>query len=81
MSGSLPGNAAGARRQDAPGGGLGLFQRIKALRPAVKVVMCTGYGPEGEAQRILDAGANGFLPKSFELEELRRAAEAALAAR
>jgi len=57
-----------------PDGGLEPFRRIKAERPDVRVL-------EGEAQRILDAGADGFLPKPFELDELRRVAEAALAAR
>jgi len=48
-----------------PDGGLKLFRRIKAERPDVRVLVCMDYGPEGEAQLILDAGADGFLPKPF----------------
>jgi DNA-binding response OmpR family regulator len=62
-----------------PAGGLPCYHKLKAERPDVRVLVCTGFGPEGEASAILAAGADGLLAKPFEIAELKRSAEAALA--
>lgn len=58
-----------------PGGGLDLLRDIMRLRPDTKVLLSSGYGPEGEAAVMLAAGAHGFLQKPYELAELRAAIE------
>lgn len=54
-----------------PGGGVGLVRQIQSRYPAVRMMISTGYGPGGEVQRMLEAGACGFLQKPFEISELR----------
>jgi len=39
-------------------------------RPSLKVIVCSGYSIDGPAQQILNAGAQGFLPKPFTLARL-----------
>ena len=43
---------------------------IKEARPDMKVIVCSGYAPNGAVQGILDAGARGFLQKPFTLNTL-----------
>jgi DNA-binding response OmpR family regulator len=50
--------------------GKDVYPRITALRPGMKVVVCSGYSLDGTAQDILNAGAQGFLQKPFSLQEL-----------
>jgi len=38
----------------------------------VKVLLSSGYSLNGEAQRIMDRGCNGFLHKPFTIEQLSR---------
>lgn len=45
------------------------FDRLRAIRPDIPVILCSGYSLEGEAQEILDRGCNGFLQKPFDLQE------------
>ncbi|HET7790792.1 MAG TPA: response regulator [Gemmatimonadales bacterium] len=61
-----------------PGGGAGAFELIKAVRPSVKVLVSSGYSPDGAASQGLAARVEGFLPKPYELTELRAAVERAL---
>jgi two-component system, cell cycle sensor histidine kinase and response regulator CckA len=49
-----------------------LYPLIMAARPGLKVVVWSGYALDGPAQEILDAGADGFLPKPFSLEALNK---------
>lgn len=62
-----------------PGGGVGLVRRMRDEQPDVRLLVSTGYGPSGEVQRMLEAGATGFLQKPYEITELRDAVRAALA--
>ncbi len=47
-----------------------VFDRLKAIDPNVKVLLCSGYSIEGQATTILRRGGNGFLQKPFESEQL-----------
>ena len=61
-----------------PGGGAGVFELLKAVRPDVKVLVSSGYSPDAEAVQGLAARADGFLPKPYELPELKAAVGKAL---
>ena len=51
-------------------GGDKVYALIKASRPNLKVIVCSGYAIDGPAQRILDAGAQDFIQKPFSLPTL-----------
>ena len=61
-----------------PGGGAGVFELLKAVRPDVKVLVSSGYSPDAEVVQGLAARADGFLPKPYELPELKAAVNKAL---
>ncbi|HEX9393299.1 MAG TPA: response regulator, partial [Gemmatimonadales bacterium] len=61
-----------------PGGGAGIFELLKAVRPELKILISSGYTPDSEAARGLAARVDGFLQKPFELPELRAAVARAL---
>jgi two-component system, cell cycle sensor histidine kinase and response regulator CckA len=48
------------------------FDRLRAIDPAIRVLLSSGYSINGEARHILDRGCNGFLQKPFHLEQLSR---------
>jgi signal transduction histidine kinase/CheY-like chemotaxis protein len=62
-----------------PGGGAGIFELLKAVRPELKVIVSSGYSPDGVAAQGLAAKVEGFLPKPYELKQLREAVSKALA--
>ncbi|HEV8265472.1 MAG TPA: ATP-binding protein [Gemmatimonadales bacterium] len=64
-----------------PGGGAGIFELLKAVRPDVKVLISSGYSPDADAARGLAARVEGFLPKPYELTQLRDAVTQALSGR
>ncbi len=47
-----------------------LYSLITEARPDMKVVVCSGYSIDGPVQRILDAGAHGFIQKPYTLATL-----------
>jgi len=53
--------------------GFEVFDRLRAIRPDLRVLVATGYERDDEAQRLLDAGAVGFLQKPFEQTRLAQA--------
>jgi CheY-like chemotaxis protein len=61
-----------------PGGGAGVFELLKAIRPEVRVLVSSGYSPDAEAARGLAERVEGFLPKPYELSQLRTAVAQAL---
>jgi len=61
-----------------PGGGAGVFELLKAVRPDVKVLVSSGYSPDAEAVQGLAARADGFLPKPYEIRDLKTAVSKAL---
>jgi CheY-like chemotaxis protein len=64
-----------------PGGGAGIFELLKAVRPDVRVLISSGYSPDADAARGLAERVEGFLPKPYELAQLRTAVTQALAGR
>ncbi len=53
--------------------GFETFSALKAIHPDVPIILSSGYSVEGEAQRIMDAGALAFLQKPYQIGELTRA--------
>ncbi|MFH2219334.1 MAG: sigma-54 dependent transcriptional regulator [Pseudomonadota bacterium] len=51
--------------------GLTLLQKLKALRPAIMVIILTGHGGIQEAVKAINIGADDFLEKPFASESLR----------
>jgi DNA-binding response OmpR family regulator len=62
-----------------PGGGAGIFELLKAVRPSVKVLVSSGFSPDAEAARGLATRVDGFLPKPYELTQLRETVKDVLA--
>ena len=54
-----------------PGGGAGVFELLKAVRPELKVIVSSGYSPDGVAAKGLENKVDAFLPKPYELTQLR----------
>ncbi len=53
--------------------GAELLPLLKAARPDMRVLICSGYEPEEAAQKLERYGADGFLQKPFRIENLGRA--------
>ncbi len=47
-----------------------LFDKLKLLNPAVKVLLCSGYSIDGKAREILNRGCKGFIQKPFTVSGL-----------
>ncbi len=60
-------------------GGSECFAELQKIDPAVRVILLTGYGRDGAAQRVLDRGALGFVQKPYEVTRLSREVARALA--
>ncbi len=53
-------------------GGLELIKKIKALRPDLLTILCTGYGEAADEQSALNAGADAYIRKPVDAEALAR---------
>ena len=53
-------------------GGMEAFRRIRALDPAAKVILCSGYAEEQIRELGRDLRPDGFLHKPYRLRELAR---------
>lgn len=51
-------------------GGSEVFQELRGLDSKVKVLLCSGYSIQGEADRLIGMGASGFIQKPFSLHGL-----------
>jgi PAS domain S-box-containing protein len=51
-------------------GGSEVYQELRLLNPEVKVLLCSGYSIQGEADRLIEMGASGFIQKPFSLRGL-----------
>ena len=51
-------------------GGGQVYDKIKAINPEVKVLLCSGYSVDGQAIELLERGCDGFMQKPFTMEEL-----------
>ena len=48
------------------------FDRIKEMKPEIKVLLSSGYSINGQASEILNRGCNGFIQKPFNLQNLSK---------
>ena len=62
-----------------PGGGAGILELLRAVRPDIKVLVSSGYSPEADTVKDLVRRVEGFLPKPYEMSELQAAVRRALA--
>jgi CheY-like chemotaxis protein len=46
------------------------YDSMKSIDPDVKILLSSGYSRDGQAQKILDRGCNGFIQKPFDLKTL-----------
>jgi two-component system cell cycle sensor histidine kinase/response regulator CckA len=53
-------------------GGSEVFQQLRNIAPEVKILLCSGYSIQGEADRLIDIGASGFIQKPFSLRSLEQ---------
>ena len=51
-------------------GGGNAFTALRSFDPDVKVILCSGYSLDGEAETIMAKGCNGFIQKPFTIEAL-----------
>ncbi|MDA8123606.1 MAG: response regulator [Deltaproteobacteria bacterium] len=51
-------------------GGEETFEQLKAINPAIKVILSSGYGLNNDAKRIMARGAQSFLVKPFHIDQL-----------
>jgi PAS domain S-box-containing protein len=59
-------------------GGVETFRRIRAIDPAARVLVSSGYGGDGRLEVLLAEGAAGFLQKPYRLGTLAAAIRQAL---
>jgi CheY-like chemotaxis protein len=46
------------------------FKHLKAINPRIKVLLSTGFNPDGEVSEILKQGCQGSIQKPYRLNEL-----------
>jgi CheY-like chemotaxis protein len=46
------------------------YEALQKIMPGIKVLLCSGYSIEGQAQQLLDSGCNGFIQKPFDVAVL-----------
>ena len=51
-------------------GGGETYDKLKEIKPDVKVLLTSGYSMIGTATEIMDRGCGGFIQKPFKLEQL-----------
>ncbi len=51
-------------------GGLDTFRALRSINPRARVLVASGFSVEGEAQRLLDEGALGYVQKPFRQADL-----------
>ncbi|MGV8056842.1 MAG: PAS domain S-box protein [Smithellaceae bacterium] len=51
-----------------PGGDT--FDRLREINSDIRVILCSGYSIDGNAQKIMDRGCNGFIQKPFSIKDL-----------
>jgi DNA-binding NtrC family response regulator len=50
--------------------GLVALKEIVTIDPAAKVILCSGYTIEGNAEELMRAGAKLFIPKPYTIQTL-----------
>lgn len=47
-----------------------LYEKMLAIRPDLKVIVCSGYNQDGPVEQLLASGASAFLQKPFSISRL-----------
>ena len=47
------------------------YDQLKAINPAIKVILSSGYSLDQKASKIMDRGCNGFIQKPFNMKNLK----------
>ena len=47
------------------------YDKLKAINPAIKVILSSGYSLDQKASAIIDRGCNGFIQKPFNMKILQ----------
>ena len=53
-------------------GGGETYDRMKVINPGIKVLLASGYNIDGEAEKILQRGCDGFIQKPFNINQMSR---------
>jgi DNA-binding response OmpR family regulator len=53
-------------------GGIELIERVRSLKPSVKIIGSSGYGRENIREEVLNAGGDEFIPKPYVTGDLIR---------
>ena len=48
------------------------YDQLKAINPAIKVILSSGYALDQKASAIIDRGCNGFIQKPFNMKNLQQ---------
>ena len=48
------------------------FNRLRAIKPDVKILLSSGYSLNGQASEIMQRGCNGFIQKPFNVKQISR---------
>ncbi|MBN2845597.1 MAG: response regulator [Deltaproteobacteria bacterium] len=49
-----------------------IFDLLKKVNPDIKVMLASGYSPDGEASKILGRGCSSFIQKPFSMNDMAR---------
>ena len=47
-----------------------VYDRVKSLRPDIRVILSSGYSVDGQAEKMLRKGCDGFLQKPYNMAQL-----------
>ncbi len=53
-------------------GGIELIERVRSLKPSMKIIGSSGYGRQNIREEVLIAGGDEFVPKPYVTSELIR---------
>jgi len=59
-------------------GGEDTFDLLRAIQPAVRVILASGYSEAGQVQQLMERGCRGFLPKPYRITDLAKKVRAVL---
>ena len=54
-------------------GAADIYDGLRSINPAIKVLLSSGFSIDGEATEILERGCDGFIQKPFKMKELSQA--------
>jgi PAS domain S-box-containing protein len=57
-----------------------VFDQIRQFDPQIPIMLSSGYAIDGQAQKIMDKGCNGFIQKPFDISKLSKKIRQILAA-